>query len=453
MNGTDDPTRPDEPIRDAFHALAPEIPPHGWDAIAHKVRRRQIVQLGAIAAIALALGGGIAALATGGNDRGVRPAGPTTTALSAGERVVAMHSVSANELWVVTETSVLRTENAGRTWATIADIPDAAEHVVAAFRADNDTVRSATAAGTSSTRDAGDVSLAAIAWLTDGSVRSLVINPSGESHANAVVDRGPEQPWLDEPGVERLELGAHPGSFTLLVRPRCKSVCAAHLFTLRDGERRWNVQPPWAISDVRCVSDGTCWAADTETTDGEAAAGTPRTAVIVRSVDGGRFFEPIDLPIPAAVEFSNSARVVFAQGQDFVVQVGQPTATGVDISFLVSRDGGRTFDTMHAPQPADGAAISVVTGTTRPGDRPVIAAGESIVTWLDARTVIIVTPGGLARSIDTGEGWTTDFELPTDDVSATTWLSATNGWLAGDGALWHTTDGGQTWARVALPTP
>jgi photosystem II stability/assembly factor-like uncharacterized protein len=144
---------------------------------------------------------------------------------------------------------------------------------------------------------------------------------------------------------------------------------------------------------------------------------------------------------------------VFAQGQNFVVEVDQPTATGLDVSFLVSRDGGRTFETVHAPRPTDGTAISIVTGTTRQGDPPATPADPPIVTWIDARTVIIVTNDGVARSVNTGDGWTVDFEVPTDDIVAATWLSATGGWLAGDGALWHTTDGGVTWTRVALPTP
>jgi hypothetical protein len=404
----------DDDIRSALRSLAPSADLNtgmlGIQAQLDRVRRRRLAAAAAAAAVVVAIAFGASRF--GADDIDILPEKPSTSTtaptLRAGEQIVALASIKGTDAWVATSRRVLFTSDAGVSWSLVGTLPSDATMVRAAFASDHAGVVAWVSA------DDGAVRFASIARTEMGTVRTL-----GQARDGS------------------LELRRQAASYTLVSSSICDELqCVATLYRSSDGVAWVTSITDRAIEGVQCIGDGTCWAGSHRLdTDG-------REAVIVRSLDNGERWDEIDLPIPdASIDLGNTASVVYARGDDFIVRVDRPTGNLYGVTLLVSDDGGRTFSTLDVTATDE---LSAPWGT----GAPFLVAVHSLRAWTAA------LDDGIEHTNDGGITW--ESHPAPGAIQNMFWFDATSGWIAvvtpsGSPSLWRTVDGGVSWVDVVLP--
>jgi hypothetical protein len=167
----------------------------------------------------------------------------------------------------------------------------------------------------------------------------------------------------------------------------------------------------------------------------------PRThrADVVRSSDGGTTWRDAHLPLPApfSPDLGSRARILRAVGVDLVVELDRPTGLFFAVTFVASRDGGRTFTTRAWP---DSAEFPNPNGT----GAPFLATIHDTLHW----TVVLYDAAN--QSDDAGRTWQR-FALPPGlEARGVSWSTIDTGTIIAttpdDGTVvLHTTDGGKSW--------
>lgn len=188
----------------------------------------------------------------------------------------------------------------------------------------------------------------------------------------------------------------------------------------------------------------------------DARTGDPPFLGLIRSQDAGRTWEPVSLRGDADFHvLEASGDVVYGFGSDYDSR---------RIQFLVSADGGKTWDERHVPEPLIALAI-------HPRDAEhVVAAGErglhessdggrrwrelgkepGLVDWQAADRLAMVTPRGETMTSRDGRTWSRGAPLGGQPAA---FEAERDGLYVAlhDGTVKRSTDGGRSWAIRSRP--
>ncbi len=382
-------------------------------------RQRLVFALAMVAAVVVSVG----VLTARGTDR-VGPSSPvhtqsptpTTSITTPAEgAITSVHAIDGEHAWVVTDDRVLATNDQGRHWTVVAN-------------------RAGALAGSRR---------AAFASASDGIVLS-------EDHAVVRVTRLHQQRAVStivladmRAGGNAVEITHAADEYVVTLRDACAAACRNRIFTSADGAR-WTRTFDGAIdlTGLRCTLHGNCWAF---ASDLEESPGVP---ALLRTVDDGRTWTRLDVPIPASAGAPVAARVVTALDTAFAYEVDDLRAGAATVTpvLVVSDDAGRTWQQRVWPTNA--------APTTREGLRLRVFRSAS-ARW-------IATVGRVVMRADTDAlQWRAQVDPLPFVVTMASWADASTAWVAGASAgsrsdaaggarqIAYTTDAGRTWHDVA----
>jgi photosystem II stability/assembly factor-like uncharacterized protein len=231
-------------------------------------------------------------------------------------------------------------------------------------------------------------------------------------------------------------------------------VCPTSIVATTDG-RTWNLvgELPDFVVALRFIDRDHGWASTRHVTDPAKKDGVAR---VYTTDDGGRTWRSLFF----ATGYGPSFLIDFADaqtgwliGQDW----GSCAMAGCgDYTLYRTRDGGRTWETLHAPPPGPGEArwwdplfhLGFLL-SPRAADRATV--------WIGVSTGAGAAVGGVLITRDGGVSWRrVKADDPRWSVSALAPLLSGNGWVIATGSdatqrLYRTRDQGRTWSTVDLP--
>ena len=232
-------------------------------------------------------------------------------------------------------------------------------------------------------------------------------------------------------------------------------ICATSIVATTDG-RTWSEvgQLPDFVNALRFIDRDHGWAVTQRVTDPTKKDGVAR---LYATDDGGHTWRSLFFATGYGptfmVDFAN-ARTGWLIGGDW----GYCAMGGCgEYTLYRTSDGGRTWETLHAPPAGPGEQRWWDPQLNGAGFLLPPRAADRATVWIGVSTGAGAAVGGILMTRDGGVSWRrVKGDDPTWAVSAVAPLASGNGWVIATGSdasrrLFRTSDQGRTWSPVDLP--